>query len=170
MVGHAHAAQCFFGPAADLRAGQSSRLFQDEGYVLGNGERVEERPALKHVAERAGEVAVVREPAEVHLFAVVEHTSPVRRQYPGHYLEQHGLADAGRPKYHGGGAVRHLKVDPVQHDVAPEPLADILNPYHVLKKMSATTKSTSRMSTAESTTALVVARPTPCAPPWTLNP
>ena len=69
------------------------------------------------------------------------------------------------------------EVDAVQHMLRPEALparrrerCDPLSSHHSENSSEVSAKLAARIRMAEETTALVVARPTPCAPPLELKP
>src|SRR5206468_7179984 len=82
----------------------------------------------------------------------------------GHALPRAGITDDDR-----GLAVRHAQREPVQHRAAVERLAQVLKLDH-RKSTRAQKASSTSSSTAEYTTARVVLRPTPSAPPRVESP
>ncbi len=85
-------------------------------------------------------------------------------------LEEDALPRAGGAEERDGLAVGHHEVHAVEHHLAAEPLADVPELDHVGSRILARTKSSTRRKTHETTTAVVVARPTPSAPSLAVYP
>src|SRR3972149_3990751 len=84
-------------------------------------------------------------------------------------LQRHTLAGARVADDHHGLAVLHVERESVEHPLAVERLVHVLEPDHRSSTRAQKASSTSS-STAEYTTARVVLRPTPSAPPRVPSP
>src|SRR5207247_441623 len=84
-------------------------------------------------------------------------------------LQRHALPRSRIAHDHEGLAVLHLQCEPRQHLLPVECLVQVLKLDHRSKTMAQKASSTSS-STAEYTTACIVLRPTPSAPPRVPSP
>src|SRR6185312_11037949 len=106
--------------------------------------------------------------------AVDQHLAFVGRDDAQDGLDGDGLAGARAADDDQRGAGLDGQVDAVQHHLGAEALLDAdeldLWCHAVWNSKAVRTKSVARIRMQEETTALVVAAPTPCAPPLELKP
>ena len=173
----AHLAELLHGDVARLGAGHVAALDQAEGDILPDGQGVEQCCPLEQHAETL-KILVTRRALEAdHLFACHLDRAGFGLEDAEHAFQHHRLAGAGAADHHQRMALGHRQVDTVQHMLGSEALLDAVendmsnrHRAHSENSSEVRTKFAARMRMAEETTALVVARPTPAAPPLELKP
>ena len=133
---------------------------QAKGDIAPDRQAVKQRRVLEEHAEAVHEfgprIGKRRTPPQD--FAGIRHLQPQdtaqQHRFPGARAADHGKAFAAG----------QVQVDPVQHPLGPEGLAETAHAQHQ-KNSPVSAKFAARMPTEAATTAFVVARPRPPAPP-----
>src|SRR6185503_11327609 len=110
---------------------------------------------------------------ERHLQAIDPDLARIGLDQADDVLEQDALAGTRRAEQRHRLADLHFEIHAVQHDVVDEALGDVLQlDAHCAVPRISLVRIVSSISTVTdaATTACVVARPTPSAPCWVLNP
>src|SRR5471032_2471950 len=156
---------------ADLVLGHVGMPAKWERDVLEYGHRIEESPFLKRHAESRAEAVQLARRHVADLFAVDVDLSAVRLQEADDVLERHALSRSGAADDHNRFTVLDVDRHVMQHFFRSEGLVDVLHRdgdgglLGHQKRSFVRKKSARRMMTEAVTTALVVALPTPSAPP-----
>ena len=177
-----HLIEALLHAGGDLLLGHVGMAAQREGDVLEHRHRIEQRPFLKGHAEAAAEPVEVDRPHAAEVLPLDVHVTAVRLHQSDDVLEGDALAGAGAADDDHRLAGLHVDGQVAQHRLAVERLRDLLQrdggvfARHLRDRLRSNRvchqnrilvrkKSVSRMISDALTTALVVERPTPSAPP-----
>ena len=171
-----HLGQLVGGHVLSLRSRHAAALNQAEGHVFPHAQTVEEGRTLEQHAE-AREIFIARRTFQPDdILAADQDLSAIGSEDADDAFQHHGFSGAGTADHHKGAALAHFKVDAVQYMLGAEMLVhrfehDVGGLHaHSPNSSDVSRKFAARMRMADDTTALVVARPTPCAPPLELKP
>jgi hypothetical protein len=174
-VRQSHEGETLPDAGADLRR-WAPRAPQRKGDVVENGHRVEERAFLERHPELLADLGALAVGKGPEVTAVHENPAGVRSDQPDQVLQENALAGAGRPDDDERLAFGDRQVDAVEHRLPVERLAEVLDPdLGVAARRGSSVghqnssfvrkKSARRIERLPPTTARVVERPTPSAPP-----
>jgi hypothetical protein len=142
-------------------------LSEAERHVPPDRQRVEKGAALEQHAELGADAVQLAGRGPDNLLAVDLDRPPIGHKQAEDALEEHRLAGAGLADHRQRLAGRDVEVEPGQHALGAEALVQVANDDARAHPKAATvmSKFESRMRMKAETTAAVVARPTPAAPP-----
>src|SRR5690606_7028272 len=152
-------------------------LHQPEGDVAPHGQAVEQGRALKQHAKFVERPAAGLAALADDVLAIHQDFARLGPQDAEDALEQNRFAGAGAADDDEALPLLDGEVDAVQHHLGAEPLGDAFDGdlgeagvRHDPKNSTVMMRLVNRMRMKAETTALVVARPTPAAPPEDLKP
>ncbi len=174
--------EALLDPQGDLLL-RKTALDESQPDVLTHRHRVEERGELKDESDAPAELRKLLAVHLLHRLAVDLDRAGVGLEERHDHLERDALPGPRAPDDDGVLAARHLQVHAGEHLVGAEGFRQPLELDHESGKdglsvlasrphssTSAQNASSTRMASQPSTTARVVERPTPSAPPWASSP
>ena len=108
-------------------------LAQRQPDVLADGERIEQRRALKQHAEALAHLVEVVLLQAHDLLAVDLDRALVGRHQANHVLEKHALAGAAAPHHHDALSLADVEIDAIEHLLGAETLGEPTDPDHEAK-------------------------------------